>query len=124
MNNTMKQYILNNWNAYDIVDSIEEMLVLLNILEAHKENLDSLHDVPYQGYTEFCGIVGTYEDDRDVVSALFEHDVFYETMEDLHRVIMEDIECSYNDGEMTLEEYLETEDIRKTSDGYVRVLWY
>ena len=56
MNEKMKRYILSNWKEYDLVDSEEEMLKVLNILEAHDENLDSLHDITIGNRDWLCGI--------------------------------------------------------------------
>ena len=125
MNRKQKQYILNNWKAYDIVDSMEEMLILLNILEAHDETLDSLHDVCCQGADMFCDIYGRFENDRDVASTLFDFSHFFENEDDLYLYAQGIIEDIYADEDkMTVEKYLKTEDIRKTTDGYIMVLWY
>ena len=116
MNDKQKAYILRNWKAYDIVDTKEEMIKLLNILEAHGENLDTFH----KATSGFCGIYGEFANDRDTVKTLFEFDCFYKDREEMHRICQE--EAKSND--MTLEEYLDGEDIRETSDGLVRVLYY
>lgn len=116
MNEKQKQYILKNWKKYDIVDSEEEMVKLLNILEAHNENLDTFH----MATSGFCGIYGEFLHDRDTAQTLFNFNCFYNNEEEMRKNCAE-----YVEGEdMTLDEFLEGEDIRKTSDGIVRVLYY
>lgn len=112
-----KDYILENWQSYNIVDTQDEMKKLLNILEAHGENLDTFH-VATSG---FCGIYGEFADDKDTVQTLFAFNYFYNNREEMEAIMREDAEevCG-----ITLEEYLEGEDIRETSDGLVRVLYY
>lgn len=116
MNDKQKIYILKNWQTYNLVNSQEEMRKLLNILEAHGENLDTLHDAT----NEFCGIYGAFSCDRDVVQALFDFNCFYNNKEEMEKACQENAEGSG----MTLAEYMEYEDIRNTSDGLVRVLYY
>lgn len=132
MNKKVKEYILKHYKEYNLINAKcepmqneEDMLKLLNILEAHDENLDSLHDVAFNGYTEFCGIVGTFEDDIDTCKALYDFNVFFKNEDELFQFAKEQIESTYNEeDEMTAEKYLADEDIRKTSDGYVLVLYY
>lgn len=117
-----KEYILDHWQQYNIVDSREEMFSLLNILEAHNETLDSMHDV-YMGNTEFCCSIFYnmgVSSDRETVKAIFDHNVFYTSYDAMIQAYKEAAE----EEETTLEEYMEFEDIRQTSNGYVRVLWY
>lgn len=40
-----KQWVLDYWDQYDLDDSKQKMLELLNILQACDETLDSLHKV-------------------------------------------------------------------------------
>ena len=122
MNDKMKNYILSHWNQYNMVDSREEMVKVLNILEAHNENLDTMHDI-VMGNTEWlCGIWMTSnpQTDREVKEILYDFNCFYRTMEEMRESVREMAE----DCEMTVDEFLETEDIRKTSDGFVRILYY
>ena len=60
------------------------------------------------------------ETDRDVVKGIREHNVFYST----YKALMEAIKEIAEDCDDSVEETLEREDVRQTSDGYVRVLWY
>ena len=122
MNDKQKQFFLNSWQQYNIVDSREQMLALLNILEAHGENLDTMHDI-YMGNSDFCCSIFYnmgVSSDRETVQAIFEHNVFYTSYDAMIAAYQE----AADEEETTLEEYMEYEDIRKTTDGYVRVLWY
>lgn len=113
-----KNYIMEHWNEYNIVDSKEDMLKLLNILDAHGENLDKMHDL-YMGNTAFCCQIyfnmGGVSSDRETVSVLFDYHVFFTTYESMIEWYKERAE----EMEMTLEDFMEYEDIRKTEDGYV-----
>ena len=132
MNTKQKEYILKHYKKYNLINSKlkpmnskKDMIKLLNILEAHDKTLDDLHDTQFNGYTEFCGIVGTFKNDYDTCKALYDFNVFFESLEELHKFAEEQIEGTYNEDEqMSVEEYLADEDIRKTSDGYVLVLYY
>ncbi len=119
---TAKEWTLKNWDQYDLnLKNKEEMLELLNILDAHDENLDSLHKVLQQeGHLrEFCGIIGRMDTDAEIARSLFDFNLFY-TEEKYQQFLKESAE----DNECTIAEVLESEDIRKTEDGYVRVLYY
>ncbi len=127
-----KNYILDNWNSYNLVDSREEMVSLLNILQACGENLDTLHDVCCNGYTMFADIVGTFEDDRDVVKALYEFNSFYtegefidymlDRIEDLKYDEYEDIASEIHS--WTYDDEFSDTKVEKTEDGYVVRVWY
>lgn len=121
MNEKMKNYTLENWGKYNLTDSKQEFIALLNILEAREETLDSLHDVVFNSYNNFCGITGScWKSDRDVVKTLFDFHQFFTSKEEFDSVMKENAENS----DCTLEEFIEGEDIRYTSDGIVRVLYY
>lgn len=122
MSKKMKEYILSNWKSYNVVDSREEMVKLLNILEAHNETLDSLHDVIFNNHEFFCGIYFNSgpKTDRDVVKTLYAYNCFYNDRQQMENEVKE----IADDCEMSVEEFLKTEDIRTTSDGLVRVLYY
>lgn len=122
MNENMKNHILENWGKYKIVSSQKDMVALLNILEAHGETLDSLHDVTIGNSDWVCSICFSPENitDRDVAKGIMMHNSFYKTHDELMQVMAENAE----DAEVSLEEYLKQQDIRTTSDGYVCVLWY
>lgn len=119
MNEKQKQYILSNWYKYNLVDTREDMLALLNILEANGENLDTLHDAEYT--REFCDIWSeNLGDGREIVRKLFSFHQFYKTYEEMMNLFKE---CAEED-DVSLECFMGDEDIRKTSDGYVRKLHY
>jgi len=116
----VKDYVLANWQKYNMVDSKEEMLKLINVLQAHNETLDSLHDVTIGNRNEICGIYITSspQTDREVKEIIFEHNCFYSDMDEVREALKEIAE----DYEVSIESLLKTEDIRKTDDGFVRVL--
>lgn len=137
-----KDYILENWQKYDVVDSKQEMLELLNILQACGENLETMHDVLINGYSEWCDCVNCdgWDDMRDLAATLFYFCQFY-TEDEFIEYIMDRYQ-EYKDDEEDLEKYpwLEaTERIRsltsdepndfndtqisKTEDGYVVRIW-
>lgn len=118
----MRRDKVASWKERGIVDSQEDMLKLINILDAHKEDLKSLQEfVAYQD-DAFCGFiwVDLPDTEREVAELLFEHNRFYRKWEDLLTACIE--ACMGT--EMNFEEYMSGEDIRKTPDGYVRVLHY
>lgn len=126
MNDKMKAYILKNWDKYGLeLDSQEKMLELLNILEAHNENLDGLHDVCFNGVEEFCGIYMTNpKNDAEVVKILHEFNCFFKGGKE-SKEFKEFVQNYIDDGCCeSFEEFLETEDVRTTSDGIVLVLYY
>lgn len=115
MNDKQIAYYMEHWNEYNLVDSKEDMLRLLNILMVHGENLDTLHDVACNGRDEICGIFGTYDDDQDVVSTLFEYHHFFLTKDGLMSYIRENALEHGN----SLEEEFRYMDVRKSRDGYI-----
>ena len=122
MNQKQKKYILAHWKGYDMVDSEAEMKKVLNILEAHNETLDGLYDVVIGNTNMFCGIWMNSNPDtaREVKDILYQFNIFYNNKEEMQEAVKEDAE----DSGMTIEEFLSTEDIRETSDGLVRILYY
>lgn len=120
----VRDWIMAHWDQYGLgLKKQEDMVELLNILEAHKENLDSLHDVVFNGYDEFCGIVFRPESDADVVKALLEYNVFYEGGYD-NALFKEHLQEYCEEDECDEAEFYRIEDIRVTQDGIVRVLHY
>lgn len=137
-----REYILNNWEKYDLTDTKEEFVELLNCLEAVGETIDSLHDAGFNHYDEFMDIVSLngFENDRDVVEAVFAFCHFF-TLEDFKGYLYEQLEEAKQDEENETNEiykgmYLEMfyEDhftdnnpdcqIIKTTDGYVKRVRY
>ena len=126
---SVKKYILDHYNEYgfklgDKPITKDDMTALLNILEAHNENLDSLHDVAFNGYDEFCGICGRFDNDNDTVNALFDFNVFISDSEWLAWVKAEVSERLADEWEpdWIVEDIKNT--VVKTSDGFVMFLEY
>lgn len=130
----VKAYQIRNWKKYNITDTKKDFIAVLNILEAHGENLDTLHDAAFNGFTSFCGIVGRFENDRDTVRALFEFNTFYDNPADLAALIyyrIEDLKDDYTREEIDAEikaTFCDDENpddmIIRTADGYVHSVCY
>lgn len=142
-----KKYILDNFNKYGIMVSDtftfnaekahpitqKEMLGLLNILEAHGENLDSFHDASFNNESFFCEIYGGFEDDNDTYNALMQFNEFFTDTEFIDWMlehIQDEIDNygDYNDAmdfikKVAFDEACD-ESIIKTEDGYVRIVRY
>ncbi len=126
-----KDYILSHWDEYNLVDTKEEMLGLLNILQACGENLDSLHDVCCNGYSVFADIVGTWDGDRDVVSSLYQFNSFFTESEFIDYMLDRIEDIKYEEGEpaeevrsWTYDEEPSDTKVVRTEDGYVVRVWY
>jgi hypothetical protein len=94
MNLKMKKHILENWDKYNLVNTKEDMLALLNILEAHKETLDSLHDV-IMGNSQWVCSIFFYPipaTDKEVVNGIMMHNSFYKTKDALMEIEKENAE--------------------------------
>lgn len=137
-----REYILSNWQAYNLTDTKDEFVALLNCLEAYGETIDSLHDVVINGYDEFIGVWhggGTWESDREVVETVFAFSCFF-TLEEFKGYLYEQLEeAKYWDEReeecfkgMNIEMFYRdhfTDDnpdcqIIKTTDGYVKRVRY
>jgi hypothetical protein len=127
-NSKKRAFIIDNWRAYNLTDTRREFIALLNILDAHGETIDSLHDVCTGDL--FCGIFynGEIENDRDVIEGLFLNNTFY-TPEDFPEYINTIIDnCHYfnetpAETAETVREILNEGDgstvVTRTTDGYV-----
>lgn len=133
MNDKQKDYIVRNFNKYGIEDikTPAEMIELLNILEAHGETLDGLHDTSCGDM--FCDIFFNYDgtDDNAVYHALLDHNIFYTSKADLCEGLRDSLDEHEEIKTMTDDEllqYVESECyddmITKTTDGYVRTIYY
>ena len=113
---------LTDWKECGIVDKEGDMKKLVNILQAHGETMDSLKEFIASKEEVFCGFVwiDLPETEREVAELLFDHNLFYSTREELFKACCKDKQ----DTDMSLKEFLDGEDIRKTAPGYVRVLHY
>lgn len=114
-NEKMRNYILSNWEKYDLTDTKEDFIYLLNVLESHDENIDSLHSAVFNGREWFCGYYGTFDTDREVVKVLLGDHSFYTDWEKLYADIYESA-C-----ENECEDYEEATSmcIQVTHDGFV-----
>lgn len=128
-----KKWAVDHWKDYDITDTKEDFIALLNILQAVGENLDTLHNAVFNGYAEFCDIFhnGCWESDREVANALFEFCTFY-TKDEFIDMILDRAEDYKEPGKWEEDIRRETSDasednndcqITKTEDGYVRRIW-
>lgn len=123
-----RMWILANWSQYNLVDSREEMVELLNILEKHGETIDALHDAGGCLDTDFCDIMmKNIQNDRDVVRRLKEYNLFFKTEEEFMFYVMETAKAFEESAEDFLKQ-AETDksflDYMKTEDGYVVQLHY
>ena len=129
-----KEWLIENWKAYNVTDTKEDFIALLNILQAVGENLDTLHDVYFNCDNEFCDIYhnGCWESDREIADTLFEFCTFYTEEEFIEMILdkAEDYETSEEWAEdMRLEASDDPDDgnndcqITRTEDGYVRRIW-
>lgn len=137
-----KDYMLDHWNDYDVVDSRQEMLELLNCLQACGETLESMHDCVINGETEWCDCVNWdgWSSMRDLKETIFYFCTFYtesefidfimdryqgykDEVDDLEKYPWEDpaerIRCLTSDEP---KDFSDTQ-ISKTEDGYVVRIW-
>ena len=110
-------YAVLNWEKYNLCDTKDDFIRLMNILEAHGENLDTLHECS----DIFCGIVfSNIETDRFVVQALFDYNIVYSDYE--HFIEIQKEHAKEND--CSLEEELASLDIHTTLTGIVNTIYY
>ena len=129
---TAKEYLVKNWKKYNVADTEEGFIALLNILQACGENLDSLHDVFLNGYVEFCDIFHgkSFGSDREVADTLLEFCTFYKEKEFIDMILDKrtDYETSAEWSEAvfdaTSDNNVNDTQITKTEDGYVVRVWY
>lgn len=127
-------YIMKHWKEYDLTDTQEEFKQLLNILEAMGENIDSLHNTVFNGYTEFWDCCCSYwETDRELVKTCFYFGTFFD-VEGLKEFLYEQLdyckECYEEEPEKGERWFYELyfldewgdEQIIKTRDGYVLLI--
>ncbi len=130
----VKEYLLKNWQQYDIADTKEEFLAVLNILQACGESLDSLHSTYFNGNQEFCDIYHgeSWDSMRDIVHSLYEFCTFYTEQQFIDAVLdrredfdsaEEYVEEMRREASDLPEDFCDTQ-ISKTEDGYVIRVWY
>ena len=119
-----KGYIMAHWVEYNLADTKEDFLALLNILESMDENIDTLHNAVFNGYDEFAGYyIADCATDREAVDVLLYFNRFM-TVEELKVFLYDSIE--YDGMEMTKECYCDNDfsddRITRTTDGYVHTI--
>ena len=126
-----KEYMLDHYDQYGLgIKSRQEMLALLNILQACGETLDSLHDVCFNGWHEFCDIIGRWDTDEEVYRSLLEFNQFFTESEFIDFILEQYNELKEDrdeDPAETIREWtvgIGDTVIERTEDGYVRRLWY
>lgn len=112
-NPKVREYILSHWNEYDLTDTKEDFVKLLNILESHDSCIDELHSSVLNGYG-CCGYL-PFDTDRELVKALLDDHAFYDDYNELYKVILENAEIDDVD-EFEEAQYI---DVRVTHDGFV-----
>lgn len=121
-------YMLNNYDKYGLNVSRDEFIELLNILEINDENLDSFHDVAFNGLTMFCDIFGRWDTDNELLETLKAFHVFVkrgELKEYLEMYLNETIlydSDSIEDVKQSFEWFID--EFNDSTDGYVRKLYY
>lgn len=124
MNNKMKEYVLNNWQKYNLTDTKEEFVALLNILETTNETIDDIHNVVINGGYIGISVNDVWNDEREVVDSLFYFSAFY-TLDKFKELLYEELSfCKDNEEEeYFIETYIRENnndvEIFETSDGYV-----
>lgn len=113
-------YIMRDWDKYKLVKRASDMLSLLNVLEAYNESLYTLLQFIKNNETVFCGIdwSGNPDGKQKAAELILSHNIFYNSQYDFVTACMRE---HFATG-MSLNEFIAREDIRKTSNGYVRVL--
>ena len=134
MNKKVRDFIIDNWQKYDLTDTKKEFIALVNILESADLTIDDLHDVICNGYDEFFDIIdiGDYwQTDRDVVESVMNCASFF-TLDEFSAFLTDELEFAKNydntheDGdevEYFYKQYFTDEwcdcTITQTADGYV-----
>ncbi len=128
-----KEYYLAHFAEYPFgMKSQNEMLGLLNILQAGNETLDSMHDVIFHGYDRFMDIFGRWDSDENLYHSLLNFNTFYtenEFIEFIREQMIELKEIGFDDPVeeiriWTYEDEPSDRRIIKTEDGYVVRDWY
>jgi len=118
-NNVLYNSIINRFSEFDeLVNCPEQMLKLLNILEAHEETLERLHAL--EEGQQFCHAWPSSCRDKDIVSILFEQNKFFYSLEEFVSHYNEQADGQYVTEE-TFHELVDAGDILIVSDGYVHV---
>lgn len=108
-------YIVSHWEKYNLTDSREDFIALVNVLQACGESIESLHEAFINGDYEYCDIYHgeAWDDEREIVNALFEYSTFYTEAEFINYMI--ERQADYD----SMEEYTEAirDETTDDSDG-------
>lgn len=129
-----RDYMLANWQDYNLVETEKEFIALLNVCEALNETIDNIHDVVINGGC--CGISAcdSWESEKEVVESLFYFSTFY-TLNDFMGFLYEELKFAYDedaDGDnygvgFFVDTYIRNTNhdcvIQETHDGYVVTIY-
>lgn len=124
-NSKKYNYIISNYNQYNLgLKDKNDMLILLNKLEAYNETLDSLHDC--NGFMDgYCDLVVTSQDgfytDEHIANAVNETNAFFESKEKYLEFTEVDNQEDLQFLSTLWDELVECGSIVKTTDGYVEL---
>ncbi len=134
-----KKWILDHFDQYGLgFTKRQEMVELLNILQAAGECLDSMHNCVCNGHREFMDIIHMghgWESDAELYDSIKEYNAFY-TEEEFIEYIMDrwkDLKDEWEEGDeepqevihhWTFEGEIADTKVYKTEDGYVVRVWY
>ena len=135
---TAKAYCVEHFADYPFgMKDKEEMIALLNILQASGETLDTMHDTVFNGRIEFMDIIGRWDTDKDLYDSVLQFNTFFAEREFVDWMLEKIEELKY-DGSDPAEEIrswtyndepsdtiiITDTKIIKTEDGYVVRVWY
>lgn len=131
---TGKQWVVSHWNQYGInLKNSDEMIALLNILQANGENLDTMHNCVCNGHREFMDIFHNghgWDSDQELYESILDFNHFFTESEFIEWILRRMIdlkEDGYDDPVEEIREWTEGNgdtQIEKTEDGYVVRMWY
>ena len=114
-NQEVRQYTMDHWEQYNLVDSKDDFAALINILESHGENIESLHEAVENKEEWFCNYMDSFCAGRDLANALLSDHSFYDSWNSIYRFIQE---CA-DDENIDEFEFAATCPIQVTTDGFV-----
>ena len=125
---TAKKYVVEHYYQYPFgMKNKEEMIALLNILQANGENLDTMHDAVFNGYGDFMDIFGRWDTDRELYESVLAFNQFFTEEQFIEWVLEKMIDLKDDGFDDPAEEIRtwtddkESSDTRiiRTEDGYV-----
>lgn len=106
-------YCASQYARYGLTDTAEEMISLLNILEAHGETLESLHETEGDIFCNMC-ILKDEITEREIAEGLQQCNRFIPFAE------LEDYIHAEEENGQTMEDIMNG--LTRTTDGYVETL--